>query len=864
MLATYFLMNKLFFILIFSISKLWASCPDYSVPLAIVEKHLVKSKTLGLKSKGLVLDASCSNALDYAQIRLLIATEGYNYTPIYFELVNAFSKEDAEFNSGNKFYKVAVSSKNPLLPLVALIEGSRINELNKVAKSALSLMVKIPMPKVESPKGITGKTSGPKQFDSKTKIGSSADSSYDYYLITDQNSTHSKIVFENSRIAHKARASRPYSLKGPLHPKDLEVFNNDLKELILYFEDDLNTELTKQVNIAAQDLISDTKDDDIQVLEFLEFKHNLLDATPGIDLVDGNTVELAYPAGESGIYLKVKFRVRAQTKYFRKTTNISVTIKNLKVSNLIHVSPQEDGSVEVTIPNEVKVKGSVDIDFSNDILNLIISAIEKTFDPLSKKLREVVADTLKEDLKEDLEKLVNASKNPFGKEMEILAPYSAPVENKEQIIQKIEDKMFRHHLADSTLQNPVLRNEDKLTWKDYQQLDLDSLEYDRATIGMDGAIWTGTFLTSMALKYSVTQSGQDLERIQLLLDKINVLATVNGAGPLSRSAIPESSRWYEQLEREGRLQTFRSKLIEGEYWHSFQGYQGVSRDQYMGVMTGLINTFMYVHDPHTRDKAKRIFKHLLDYLIHTNWIVFEDHPGNLFDESEPRTLPAHYAGIGLHKLTYLLAGKIMFPEDETYQAQYIKYLPLAKMVWFLDFISSLEPLDEYYNYNLKHTLYLTLSNILEDEQLQGHFSKGIKIFEHYIGHHKNPYFSAIRYVTAQSFGIDLDFYSMKEEIHENYNGAFYRAHNMGMATEDEKELAKIYSDKLTIAYTLSGEKRYKVPAAIPPRFRNYSLDFLWQRDPFTPLNINSRIKRGNIAGLDMHIMYWLLRAKDIR
>lgn len=847
--ASYFVMNKLIFYILTTTTFVFANCPDYTAAMKTVEKHLSHKSTHDLE-----LNVSCNEkSLIYANFKIVLKQDN-QLIPLSFELYETFIKEQGLVSAKGKHYKLDLISQNPLLHMVALINGSEINNIKKTVRSAFSLMLKVPMP-ISEPMATS--VSQIKTIKGHTK-------NYDYFLLTDPSSSTSRISFNPSSGQSRKKSSSAYSLKGALHQKDLDFFNQDLKELLLYFRKDLDEELTRQIDNAAQELIESTKDEELKVLEFINFEHNIFDATPGIDLVRPNTVELAYPAGDSRLFLKVKFRVRAQTKHIRKTTNVTITVKDFKISDLIHVSPQADGHVEVVIPEQVKVMAKVDVDFSNDVLNLIMSVIEKTFDPFSKRLRELVGETLKEELKADLEKGVHASKNPFGKEMTIPSPISEKIGNREQIIQKIEDKIFQHHLADSTLQNPVFRSEDQLAWKDYAHLDLDAIEYDRATIGMDGAIWTGTLLTSMALKYSVTQSGNDLKRIQLLIDKLNIIATVNGAGPLARSAIPESSRWYRQLEEEGRLQTFRSKLIDGEYWHSFQGYQGVSRDQYMGVMTGLINTYMHVDDPYTKQKAKNVFKHLLDYLIDTNWIVYEDHPGNLFDEDEPRTLPAHYAGIGLHKLTYLLAGTIMFPENKTYKDQYTRYLPLAKMVWFIDFISSLEPLDEYYNYNLKHTLYLTLSNILKDEKLTKHFSKGVKIFEHYIGHHKNPYFSAIRLVVAKNFGIELDFFKMAQEIEENYNGAFYRAHNMGKATEHEKELAKRYSDELITTYTLSGDERLKVPAAIPPRFRNYTLDFLWQRDPFTPLNINAPIKRGNIAGLDMHIMYWLLKSKNIQ
>lgn len=669
---------------------------------------------------------------------------------------------------------------------------------------------------------------------------------------------------QNTEVNHYQDAIKTFNSRE-LQQSDVDLFNKEYFAVFRNFKDDLNEEIKQKVHAAVKDMISEGQGKNIQVLELLEFQHNITDVFLGLEKVSGDTLQIVYPAGSrSNLFIKLKVRVRFKKGILRKTTNVTVTIKGLKISDIAHISPKNNGEVLVHIPNNMSVRGEVDIDVSNSVLNVIVSAIEKFFDPMTKKLKSIVSKSIKDSLNGGLEALQYRAKNVHGLSDTYSLPTSANVEEKDMIVANIEEKIFKIHLPHAMMVAPLFNRPFPLQWFDYKDIDLNSFpESDFIPHLDDGAIWTGTFLSSMALKYKHTQEPKDLEKINSLLGKIEILATINGEGPLARSAMPKNSK-YAGAILNSPTGFFKEKLINGELWISYQG-NGISRDQYMGIMTGLINTYHYVNDSNIKSKVRIIYNHLINYLIKNNWTIFIDSARDVNWSS--KKFPTIWSGIGYQKVTYLLGAHLMNPENSLYKNEYIKNRPLLKFMWLGAFLSAAEAAEKYYGVNLFHSTLFSLVNIIDDKNWNYHIARSVNVLEHYVGHHKNSYFDTIRLHAMEKIGMNnhdfiADISSLKASINENYNSAFYRPHTINEINPEEADIAEdITYDEYV---SLSNRKIQIATSPLPPRFQAQEEHFLWQRSPFYSIKDVHYLPKGtSCTGLSIHMMHWMITGLGI-
>ncbi len=587
----------------------------------------------------------------------------------------------------------------------------------------------------------------------------------------------------------------------------------------------------------------------------------------GLEHVFGNKVQLVYPA-QGGAYIKVKLRI--YIKAIKETTDVKVTIKGLKVKDLVHLQHHRDGHVEVIIPDHVKVSGKVDVDVSNVILDFLVDVVEFIFDPLSKMMRESVAEAAKENLEEDIKELQERSLSPLGKDRDYGLHVSENVLDKRLIVDKIEDRIFKFNLPFANITSPILDEPDVRRFLDYKDMDLDQFpSFSRYTYMNDGAIWTGTLLSAMALKYQSNPDQKTKSRIMTLLDKINVLARVNGDGPLARAAVLEGSPFTSLFNLANGGGVYRVGEVDGQRWASLRGENGITRDQYMGVMTGLINTFFRTDDVQIKKRARQIYCHLLDYLIAVDWKIYED--SNREVSWSSKTFPTNWAGIGYQKFTYLYAGYKMFdyetekPAYDRYYKEYRKAQPLIKTSWINAFIAGIDPWDGYYSYNLEHTTILALATVLDERLLKRHLGRMVSTLQYFSGHHKNPYFAAIRYIAGKQLELDLDYTGLRRSIDEDYNETFYRPHTTGGIPADDLQYAKTNIPFEPYPKLGSDTEFYDIAyAAVSPRYRFTEEFFLWQRSPFYSHVVrNTNVSLNTVdTGLSLLIVEWLVEELD--
>lgn len=836
-----------------------------------------EGKPIGFKSAQIKIKNCHAPKLLRAGIALeLEPYHGAKSSPLEYRAPSTLRDKDnsnaspVEMISNNPFLKLAYLNKNSLVHHVGANLEPLLVELYREAKKNL-------FKESEDPEKEEREERKEKEETSEIEILSYGEDA-GFYTISEneKRAGFSTISLANEQellLPKKAPGKRRiidiYSPTGRLAQRDLDLFNSDFLALITNYKKDIEEELYARVKEAIEkekEKIGTDEQEDFQILELIEFKSNINEITPGLEQVSGDQIQLVYPAYKDRLTIKIKIRARITTDLFRKTTNVTLKIKDFKLSELLYLEPMHDGSVELSIPNKPKISAKTDLDVSNDLLNVFISAIETVFDPLTKLLKDEIADAVLKDLRPELDKLIQVNNERYGKDDSFMHPQDDEVSEKQSIIEKIEDKIFGFHIPDATIYYPIPSESISLTWKDLADFDLNDFP-DFPSIGLlnDGAIWTGTFLTSLALRYQETNDPNTLARVEKIVGNLDILARVNGEGPLARTAVPEDSRYFKQFVRDDQKLTFRSRLINGKRWHSYQAPRGVSRDQYAGVMTGLINTYLMVNDPAIKEKAKSTYLHLLNYLIKVNWIIDEDREKELFTDEGGTRFPTHYAGNGYHKLIYLMAATKMAPENTQYRSLYKEYLPYAKTLWANIFLSTVNVQDDYYSFNLKHTLLFALGNLNPDKKIAFHIGRGVKVLQNYIGHHMNPYFDAIRLGLAQKLGLDFDYSKMRQDILRDFNSAFYRPMIYNAPSEADIALAKIFYEEVPVE-DISGNLLIRTKVTVSPRYRAPNPDFIWQGNPFQRIGSDyggHKFRGGLTSGLGLHIVYWILRNMEL-
>jgi hypothetical protein len=664
-----------------------------------------------------------------------------------------------------------------------------------------------------------------------------------------------------------------YFPSGRLHQKDLDIYNEEYLDLFRVYSSDIKKEILESITEKIEEQIESREEgDSFQILELLALETNLHESFFGLGHVGGDRVDIIYPS-VGGVYLMIKLRVRIDAG-IRKTTNLTIKLKNLKVRDLIHFEYGSDGRIYVEVPKEARVEAKVDIDVSNTILNWIISAIEIVFDPFTKKLKREIAKKVRKKIEPEIAEIRKKAGEVHGKDMQYDLPKSDILENSQQIVNSIEDRMFlektnefgekyHYNLPGAFLTSVVLDEDLLLRFKDYPDFDLDEFpDYKKIHVGEDGAIWTGMLLKSLALKYSLQKDQKTLERLKIVLEKVRILATINGAGPLARAALPFDSPYLEDFSKNtGGI--YSQKLIDGKLWYSFQGKDGVSRDQYMGIMNGLIHTYRLVEDESVSQFAKKTYLHLIQYLMDSQWKIFDDSTRELSWTSI--VAPTSWAGSGYQKLNYLLAAAEMTKgdfEDELrnpYRKESQRLMPLLKMSWLNAFFSGVDAWSSYYSLNLNHTSLFTLQSQITDRNWLMHLDKMRRTLSYYTSNHKNPYFSLIQYITAKKLNREHELEKGLEEIKEEYNESLYRSHVAGLYPVEDYEIAK--NTVIHEAYNdIGGEDLAISIAPLSPRFRYAEENFLWQRSPFYSIyNSNWQEKNTLDTGLSYHLLEWLIQ-----
>lgn len=316
-------------------------------------------------------------------------------------------------------------------------------------------------------------------------------------------------------------------------------------------------------------------------------------------------------------------------------------------------------------------------------------------------------------------------------------------------------------------------------------------------VGADSAIWTGHYLAAESFRYAKTQSPDAVARVKFALGGLErmfnvttdaavfrgrTVAVSGGPGILSRTARPNDdpvnytpgrpgettagpleSRpcYYVAPERgwsaDGRTYpSFASIPLSlrvsrigrtrirplGRVWYGWGcgNNHPISRDQYVGVFMGLAFAYQLVPDPEVRATAQRLIENALDFLLRNNWNVPLP-PDNRIE--------TNFMGDFPKQLAFLRIGKTVNPEK--YGARYDDVAAATELAWIPVWFSSLDPLFQYYKFNLTHAAFGPALFLEGDQATRARWMTSYRVLWRAVRHHRNAWFNLL-HVLVQAPG----------------------------------------------------------------------------------------------------------------
>jgi hypothetical protein len=308
-------------------------------------------------------------------------------------------------------------------------------------------------------------------------------------------------------------------------------------------------------------------------------------------------------------------------------------------------------------------------------------------------------------------------------------------------------------------------------------------------VGADSAIWTGHYLAAESFRYAKTGGPDALARVKFALGGLERMFDVTtdaavhrgrtvpvtgGPGILSRTARPnddpvdytpgpagqttagplesrpchyvapergwsvDDQRYasYASIPLALRINRLGQSRIRplGRIWYGWGcgDNHPVSRDQYVGVFMGLAFAHRLVPDPEVRATTQRLIENALDFLLRNNWNVRLP-PDNRIE--------TNFMGDFPKQLAFLRIGKSVNPEK--YGERYDDVAAAAEHAWIPVWFSSLDPLFQYYKFNLTHAAFGPALFLENDAATRARWLASYRVLWRAVRHHRNAWFDLL-------------------------------------------------------------------------------------------------------------------------
>jgi hypothetical protein len=329
---------------------------------------------------------------------------------------------------------------------------------------------------------------------------------------------------------------------------------------------------------------------------------------------------------------------------------------------------------------------------------------------------------------------------------------------------------------------------------------------------------------------------------------------------------------YAGKVRKRKVATFRearaiAKTIAGAtirpiapVWHGWgcSDDHPLSRDQYAGVALGLATVHQLVDDAAVRARAKAMFDKLLRNLLRHGWNVV------LPPENEA-PMSSSFLGQWDKQLALLLVGSKVSPD--LFAREYERYRVAAANAWLPSWASALDPLVQYYKFNLSHAWATMLMTYETDPAARAGYQYQYDVLRRPIRHHRNAYFDLLRILLAapdERADVrdgDSDAFAgmtMGDQIRSTLAEYLVRRANqagvLGRPTNANSPAAaafqrSLWPSRVARYVGFDGTPVCAATAALPVWARGgMQQDFMWQKDPFTLAADENACPRRGIGG----------------
>jgi len=615
------------------------------------------------------------------------------------------------------------------------------------------------------------------------------------------------------------------------------------KNLSPKIEKRILAEFDKQINISLKKI----NNKNIEIIKVNAPKLDLKGA-PGFGNIGDSRFTLYLPnKSRWGVKLTAKIRIKKKILGFNydKIQDVTINIKKMRIFTNLDFDGSDQSHMLLKRFGRPVVEFGISLKSSDTFANILL----KLASPLIKiQARKAINKTLK-NVVETQKELIYSSNNIPGINKNLISSIRSSSEM-ETIVKNQDHKMRKNHLPYGTLLRAIMSEATSTSANEAfgeEGNEVKGKVLNHTGEG-DSAIWTGHYLAAMSYRYAVTGDLESLSDVRHALSGVGRLIDVNGAtGLLARFVAPLDSSIGKRLVKNNEV--FRKKIMnDGKEWGSYQGHNGVSRDQYIGTLYGLSVVHDLVGKDHQdikKECALRV-KQMLDYLISKNWFVSEDRPD--IAKVGGKSMPTFWLGVG-QKITWLLVGNHMFPGR--YDKELKEVGKLTKTGWIAEWTSVLDPYASYYKYNLNFMKYYMYFKYETSPERRENTMRSYRMIERATRHHLNVHFNNIRIAIEPSKLAEL-----KTENNILFNQFLNRSHKLvpsrNVDLSDIEWIKGKHSsvkDQIIPKYPLQMEQRH------------YSGFFMWQRSPFQPVAQSTQNTAGTLEkpGIDASLPYWMGR-----
>jgi hypothetical protein len=308
------------------------------------------------------------------------------------------------------------------------------------------------------------------------------------------------------------------------------------------------------------------------------------------------------------------------------------------------------------------------------------------------------------------------------------------------------------------------------------------------SVHRDSAIWTGHYLTAEALRYAATRTPAALERVRTVMggvqklfevtqdaytnndtrravpgrfkpDRVFARAVLPSTTPIQTSKpFKDEECVYENPDGGWELRNARKRVTYelfrdadrardqlpaperdrakinplGTVWYGHgcgKVHPAISRDQYAGVFMGLAFVHKLVDDPQLRESAAHLIDQTLDFLISNSYeiVVPPDVHGQNYWFSWDKQIGLLRIGVEVN--------------PDRYRDRWLKAAAALPTAWIPGFMSGLDPLHQYYKFNLANAAFLPALFLEQNDAVRAGFEFARDVTNLPVRHHKNAWFT---------------------------------------------------------------------------------------------------------------------------